>query len=189
MHLDAEQLEQARTMAQLIERELHHGNPRRPAVRYQDRHLTAISLSDAPPQDHGSQFMAMAHFMLLVGKLSRWRFAKPTLAAEKIVHIGRAISHLERHYDEPLHLATLAKLTGMSHRTFYRMFHIVTGQTPSSYLQQLRITKAAQILRTTDKTVTEVAFQCGFEDSSYFARCFRQRFGVSPRESKRRPQA
>ncbi len=100
------------------------------------------------------------------------------------MNIGRAISHMEKHYDEALDPVSLAKLVGMSYRNFHRIFQKVTEQTPSSYLQRLRITKAAHLLQTTDKSVTEVALQCGFEDSSYFARCFRQRLGVSPRTFK-----
>lgn len=189
MHLDMEQLEEVRTLAQAIEKELHPGNSRRRAVRYQDRRLTAISTSAAPPLDRGCQFVAMAHFMVLVGFLSRWRSFKPTLVSEKIINIGRAINHMEMHYDEPLDPVSLAKMVGMSYRNFHRIFQKVTEQTPSSYLQRLRITKAAHLLQTTDKTVTEVAFQCGFDDSSYFARCFRQRLGVSPRAFKPRLQS
>jgi len=189
MHLDMEQLEQVRTLAQTIEKELHPGNSRRRAVRYQDRRQTAISTSDAPPLDRGCQFVAMAHFMVLVGFLSRWRSFKPTLVSEKIMNIGRAISHMEKHYDQALDPVSLAKMVGMSYRNFHRIFHLVTEQTPSSYLQRLRITKAAHLLQTTDKTVTEVAFLCGFDDSSYFARCFRQRLGVSPRAFKPPSQA
>lgn len=184
MHLDMEQLEEVRKLAQAVEKELHPESSRRQAVRYQDRRLTAISTVAAPPPDRGCQFVAMAHFMVLVGFLSRWRSFNPTLVSEKVMNIGRAISHMEKHYDEALDPVSLAKLVGMSYRNFHRIFQKVTEQTPSSYLQRLRITKAAHLLQTTDKSVTEVALQCGFEDSSYFARCFRQRLGVSPRTFK-----
>jgi AraC-like DNA-binding protein len=46
----------------------------------------------------------------------------------------------------------------------------------------LRVAKGASILQTTDKNVTEVAFESGFNDSSYFARQFRRILGVSPRQ-------
>ncbi|MDB6077043.1 MAG: AraC family transcriptional regulator [Akkermansiaceae bacterium] len=187
MHLEMEQLEQVRTLTQAIEKELHPGHSRRRAVRYQDRRQTAVSMSDAPPRDRGCQFMAMAQFMVLVGMLSRWRFFKPTLVSEKVMNIGRAISHMERSYHAPLDPVSLAKMLGMSYRNFYRTFQTVTEQTPAAYLQRLRLTKAAHFLQTTDRTVTDIAFQCGFDDSSYFARCFRQRFGVSPRRFKPMP--
>jgi AraC-like DNA-binding protein len=70
----------------------------------------------------------------------------------------------------------------MSERSFYRAFSMATGESPLTYLQKLRLTKAAEILQSTDKNVTEVAFECGFNDSSYFARQFRRVFGVSPRQ-------
>ncbi|MES2657046.1 MAG: helix-turn-helix domain-containing protein [Verrucomicrobiota bacterium] len=186
MQLDMEQLKELQKYAQCVEKELHPGDSRRQAVRYQDRQLTAVSKSEPLPLDRGCQFVAMAHFMVLVGALSRWRSFKPTLVSEKIMNIGRAISHMEKHYAEPLEPASLAKMVGMSYRNFHRIFHKVTEQTPSSYLQRLRITKAAHLLQTSEKTVTEVAFLCGFDDSSYFARCFRRRLGVSPRAFKSR---
>ncbi len=184
MDLDMEQLEEVRKLAQAIEQELHTGTSRRRAVPYRDRQLTAVSTLAAPPPDRGCQFVAMAHFMVLVGFLSRWRSFKPSLSSEKRVNIARAIRYMEQHYDEPLDPGSVAKTVGMSYRNFHRIFHQVTEQTPACYLQRLRITKAAHLLQTTDQSVTEVAFQCGFEDSSYFARCFRQRLGVSPRAFK-----
>jgi len=182
MHLDIEQLQQIRKLAQLIERELHPGNARRRAVAYRDRNQTAISRYEAPPRDRACQFMAMAHFMHLVGLLSRWRFHKPRLVSEKLINIERAIDHLQHHFAEDLDLAALAQQVGLSYRNFHRLFQRATGQAPASYLRHLRLTRAAKLLQTTDKSITDIALACGFTDSSYFARSFRQKIGVAPRE-------
>ena len=103
-----------------------------------------------------------------------------SVESERIMRIGRAIAHMERHFDEGVTLPDLAKMVGMSGRSFYRSFSMATGESPLAYLQKLRLAKAAKILQTTDKNVTEVAFECGFNDSSYFARQFRRVFGASP---------
>lgn len=182
MHLDMAQLEEVMKLLQVIEKELHPGNPQRRAVRYQDRKQTSIAHSEPLPRDRGSQFMAMAHFMLLVCTLSRWRFYRPTLVSEKAMNIERARDHLEQHFAEPLDPFALARRVGMSHRNFHRVFQRITGLTPSVHLQQVRIRKAAQLLQTTDRSVTEIALQCGFADGSYFTRCFGKQIGMTPRQ-------
>jgi len=182
MHLDVEELAKVRGLANELERELHAGMPRRAAVKFSDRHRMKTENSAMSSGEPGYRFIAMAHFMTLVGMLSRLYGTQPARESEKIMKIGRAISHMERHFEEEIDLSVLAQMVGMSDRNFYRFFGKVTNESPYSYLQRLRITKAAKLLQTTDKNVTEVAFQCGFNDSSYFARQFRRVLGVSPRE-------
>lgn len=54
------------------------------------------------------------------------------------------------------------------------------GCSIQGYVQQLRMEKAERLLRTSEKTVSEIAMQCGYEDISYFSRVFKQRYGVAP---------
>ena len=96
--------------------------------------------------------------------------------------IGQVIARMESHFDENLKIPDLAKMVGMSDRNFYRFFHRVKGESPLAYLQRLRVAKGARILQTSDKNVSEVAMECGFNDSNYFARQFRRILGVSPRQ-------
>ena len=187
MHLDMEQLQQVHKLARAIEKELHPGHARRRAVSFRDRRSTAVSRDDPPPADRACQFMAMARFMLLVGLLSRWRYHKPKLVAEKLIGIRRAIDHLDRHFDEALDLADIARRAGMSYRNFHRLFQQVTDQPPAAYLRRLRLAKAAQLLQTTDRSITDIALECGFADGSHFARGFRQQFGLSPRRFRTPP--
>lgn len=182
MQLNMRQLEEVRELSEIIEKELHPGPVKRKAVRYQDRRQTAVANYEPPALDRGCHFMAITHFMLLVGRLSRWRFHKPTLVSEKSMNITRAVDYLERHFAEPLDPAELARRVGMSPRNFHRIFLNVTGLAPMAYLQRLRIRKAAYLLQTTDRSVTDIALECGHEDGSYFARCFGKQMGMSPRK-------
>lgn len=176
------ELAKARALAETIEKELYGNSPHRRAVRFEERHGEKSVSIPVPVEHPGHRFMAMANFMSLVGLLSRAYNTKPSVESERIMRIGRAIAHMERHFDEGVTLPALAKMVGMSDRSFYRSFSMATGESPLAYLQKLRLAKAARILQTTDKNVTEVAFECGFNDSSYFARQFRRVFGVSPRQ-------
>jgi AraC-like DNA-binding protein len=180
--LGVTELAKAKELAEAIEKELYGDASRRRAVRYEDRHGTKVANMTTRREAAGYRFMAMAQFMALVGLISRAYNAEPTVESERIMRIGRAIAHMERHFDEGVTLPALAKMVGMSDRSFYRSFSMATGESPLAYLRTLRINKAAAMLRSTDKNVTEAAFECGFNDSSYFARQFRRVFGVSPRQ-------
>jgi len=61
------------------------------------------------------------------------------------------------------------------------------GTTPSAYIMERRLRRAADWLTASPgASITEVAFELGFNDSAYFARCFRQQFGVPPRDWRRK---
>lgn len=175
-------LAKAQQLSEAIEDELYGDLPRRRAVRFEERHRTRAGNMLVRRAPDGHRFMAMTHFMALVGLLSRAYHFKPTVESGRIMKIGQVIAHMESHFDENLKIPDLAKMVGMSDRNFYRFFHRVKGESPLVYLQRLRIAKGARILQTSDKSVSEVAMECGFNDSNYFARQFRHILGVSPRQ-------
>ena len=133
----------------------------------------------------GFKFMAMASFMHIVGFLSRCfaRIKNPDSRA--LLRIGEAISHLEANYREPVVLEQLASIANMSKRNFMRCFLAATGTSPIAHVIQLRLNQAASLLRRTDDSVTEIAFQTGFSDSNYFTRQFRAQLGMTPSQYRR----
>lgn len=74
----------------------------------------------------------------------------------------------------------LADALCMSRVNLYRKMMTVCGQTPSDLIKTLRMEHAHRLLTTTDLPVNIVAGKCGFTSSSYFAKCFKARFGVLP---------
>lgn len=70
----------------------------------------------------------------------------------------------------------------MSRSQLYRKLKALTNRSTTSFIRQVRLQKAFNLLRTTDMSVSEVAYQVGFNDPTYFARCFRNEFGNSPRD-------
>jgi len=180
--LGMRELDKARELAEAIEKELYGDAPRRVPVVFEDRHRTKSVGIPAHGAVPGHRFMAMSHFMALVGLLSRAYNNAPTIESERIMMVGRAIAHIERHFDEEIKPPDLAKMVGMSVRNFYRFFCEVTRETPHAYLQRVRLARGASMLQTTDKSVIEVALECGFSDGSYFARQFRSFYGISPRQ-------
>jgi len=91
-----------------------------------------------------------------------------------------AVRYLEERYSEHVSLDELARRAAMSPTYFSYLFKVLMGQPFTHYLNELRIRKASDLLRTTDDSVTEICFAAGFNNLSHFTRCFRKAAGMSP---------
>jgi AraC-like DNA-binding protein len=94
--------------------------------------------------------------------------------------LRRAVEHIHAHYTEPVRLATLARISGISPSYFSELFRQREGMTFEQYLAGLRIERAKQLLSTTDLGVARVARLSGFSSSAYFCRAFRRAEGAPP---------
>ncbi len=104
--------------------------------------------------------------------------------------ILKAQQWLERHFDTEISIQSLADSLGMSTRNFSRRFKLATGDSPSHYLQRIRIATAKECLKDSALTISEIAYRVGFADVSHFSRTFTLHEGVQPRsyrESLRLP--
>ncbi|MEL6975413.1 MAG: AraC family transcriptional regulator [Bacteroidota bacterium] len=86
---------------------------------------------------------------------------------------------------QELEIKDYADLTNMSVSTFKRKFKNVFEDTPARYITNKRLEKAAELLRLTDKRVTDVCFECGFGSLSSFSKSFSKKYQVAPSEYKR----
>jgi len=141
---------------------------------------------EADARSPGYRVMAKGLFMQLAVLLSRCYSDEPTEESIDLLRLGDAIAHIEAHYAEKISLDELAVKSHLSKRHFLRIFHDCIGRSPIDHLLHVRTQKAAELLRNTDRTITEIAFDCGFSDSNYFARKFRQLMSESPRDFRRR---
>ena len=73
----------------------------------------------------------------------------------------------------------------LSRVQLYRKVKAVTGSTPIELLRAARLNRAYQLLLTTDKSVSEVAYQVGFTAPSYFTKCFKDEYGMLPGDIKK----
>lgn len=95
--------------------------------------------------------------------------------------IRQAIADFQTLYARPFSLTDYARSLPMEAGWFSRLFRRETGLSPQAYLMELRLTRSAELLRSTDCPIGEVARLVGYEDPLYFSRLFTRRFGVSPR--------
>jgi len=87
---------------------------------------------------------------------------------------------LQDHLPSPLSMGQLAAHLRLSPRTLNRRFKQATGISPQAYLQRLRIASAKDLLRQSNLSIGEIAWQLGLQDASYFSQLFRQHSGISP---------
>jgi AraC family transcriptional regulator len=87
---------------------------------------------------------------------------------------------LHSNFQQPLDLGQLSKAASLSTPQLIRQFKTVFQQTPYQYLVAIRLQHAAKKLQTTTTPVNELAYQCGFNDTSAFCRAFRSIYGLSP---------
>jgi AraC-like DNA-binding protein len=92
----------------------------------------------------------------------------------------RARDTIDRSFAAPLDVAALAHVAHVSPAHFARQFRAVFGETPHRYLQRRRIERAMELLRDTDRPVTEVCLDVGFASLGSFSRTFSAVVGESP---------
>lgn len=89
---------------------------------------------------------------------------------------------IEAHYREDVLLEELAAAAGVSKSECLRCFKRSLQTSPYKYLMDYRLSKAAELLRNSDRQVGEIAVMTGFEQASYFGKCFREKLGCTPKE-------
>lgn len=82
--------------------------------------------------------------------------------------------------DSDLSVETIGAELGLSRVQLYRKVKALTGQSPVELLRTARLQKGRELLQTTDKNVSEIAYEVGFTAPSYFTKCFKDEFGISP---------
>ena len=98
-----------------------------------------------------------------------------------IQKLKKALSYMEEHYPEKITLSELAAEAGVTPKYLCRSFCSLTGKTPVQYLNEYRIDCACEMLRSTEKTLIDIAVSCGFADQSYFVKWFRRLKGTTPK--------
>lgn len=103
----------------------------------------------------------------------------------KIDRIKTVIQYIQHNYTQPIRLIELADLIPMSEGQFCRFFKSMTRQTPIDYINSYRIRQAAELLRETDRKISDIALEVGFDNISYFIRVFRKAMQCSPSEFRK----
>lgn len=135
-------------------------------------------------------FYAVQQFLTILYELSRCENAR-TLASSSYAKVAveddsrrilKVKNFISKNYMDELRLPELASLAGMSSSAFSRFFKLRTGRNISEYIIDLRLGYAARMLVDTAKSISEIGFDCGFNNLSNFNRIFKKKKGCSPSE-------
>ena len=85
-----------------------------------------------------------------------------------------------------LNVDQLASKMGLGRSQFYRKIKALTNYTPVELLRNLRLKRSRELLATTQKTISEIAYEVGFSAPAYFTRCYKESFGETPSELRER---
>ena len=99
--------------------------------------------------------------------------------------IQQSAKYIFDNSEKNINLDDIAEKYGMSSSYFSKKFKNVMGFGFKEYLVSVRIKNAANLLLTTDRTITDIAISCGFNDSNYFGDCFRKIKGISPNKYRK----
>lgn len=96
------------------------------------------------------------------------------------------IIYIHEHFPEPISVDRLAQIAHISKRACFRLFRETLHMTPVEYIRAYRLQKACQLLVESSESVTQIAAACGLGGSSYFGQVFRERYGCTPKEYRKR---
>ena len=99
--------------------------------------------------------------------------------------LGEVFAYLEKNLDKNPSIQELCNIGNMSESSLLRAFKTLTSMSPKKYHTHRRMQKAADLLKHTQLSITEIADTLGFEDSNYFTRLFRKYLRMSPSEYKK----
>lgn len=94
--------------------------------------------------------------------------------------VRRAVFYMEQNISSPVSTEEAAEEVGVGARQLERLFQVFLHDSPAGYFRKLRLRHANWLLYNTKKSITDIAFECGFSDSSHFAKRYKEFFGYSP---------
>ena len=99
--------------------------------------------------------------------------------------LSKIKNYLEKNLDNAeLSMDDIASSLNMSKTQMYRKIRAVSEMTPNELLQAMRLSKADELLKSSDLTIAEVAYAVGFSSPSYFTRCYKEKYGAPPKEKR-----
>lgn len=96
------------------------------------------------------------------------------------------LDYIHKHYEERISIADISNAANISESECYRMFRNTLGCSPNSYLLNYRLRKSVQLLTESNKRISDIAYESGFNCSAYFAKKFKLAFDITPMQFRKR---
>jgi len=132
------------------------------------------------------ELMLKSQFYRLIYLL--YKYEKIKVQNDSFRHLDKiktALQYIQDNYQEEIRVSELAQLCHFSKAYFMGFFKKNVGIPCVEYIMQFRLKKAGDELKTTDKSISDIAFDCGFRNLSNFNRHFKEYFGVVPKDFRK----
>jgi DNA-binding response OmpR family regulator len=111
--------------------------------------------------------------------------SKPNVVSQDDIFIQRIMTFIEENIDNSeLTIEDIAIHIGFGRSAFFKKLKSLTGLAPVEFLKEVRIQRSAQLIESGEYNFSEISYMVGINDPRYFSRCFKQKFGMSPRDYK-----
>lgn len=143
--------------------------------------LDACDQAGSEKPEAAEFFIKSQLFLLFYVLMNRCRIdCCNVVRSKKMDRMKAVLKYVEIHYAEKITIDEIAREANCAPSYFMRMFRETTGATFIEYLKDYRLTMSARLLRETEESVLEVAMGVGFDNLSYFNRCFKKKFQITP---------
>lgn len=146
--------------------------------------------SDDKPENN---IQELSKALDIISKLSSLMFKSHKTTDKKhsydenanLYSIVKTMEYMKENYGEKISIDMLLKIANMSKSNYIASFKTLSRYTPIEYLTEIRVEKAKEMLFNTQKTVSTIAQDCGFFDSSHFTSTFKKKTGQSPKQYRK----
>ncbi|XNS33464.1 GlxA family transcriptional regulator [Halomonas cupida] len=139
-------------------------------------------------RDHGRELAAGISDMFIYdrvrGEQDQQRVPLKHVLGTTQPRLQEIVALMENNLEEPIDLDELASYVNLSRRQLERLFQRNLHCSPSRYYMRLRLNRARQLLKQTSLSIIDIAAACGFVSTPHFSKCYRECFGIPPREER-----
>ena len=134
-------------------------------------------------------FHLMGHLYLFIDYLSRSSSSQITASGRvRDFYIKEALNYIEQNFLNDISVENIASFCGLNRTYFGRIFKETVGKSPQQFLLSYRMAKAAELLKLTELSISDIGNAVGYPNQLHFSRAFKNVYGVSPREWRNKNQ-
>lgn len=134
-------------------------------------------------------FHLMGHLYLFIDYLSRSSSSQITASGRvRDFYIKEALNYIEQNFQNDISVENIASFCGLNRTYFGRIFKEAVGKSPQQFLLSYRMAKAAELLKLTELSISDIGNAVGYPNQLHFSRAFKNVYGVSPREWRNKNQ-
>lgn len=131
-----------------------------------------------------SPFHLIGHLYLFIDSLVRSSTSTQLNKGNRLrdFYIKEAFSYIEQNFQNDISVEDIAASCGLNRSYFGKIFHENTGKSPQEFLISYRMTKAAELLKLTELSISDIGNAVGYPNQLHFSRAFKNVYGISPRQ-------